>query len=69
MAMLHEKFPIYCWNKNKAYPTAEHRQAIKNHGITTFHRLTFDFTGEKKLLPKTPRKKKSKSDKNELSLF
>jgi Ribonuclease HII len=69
MSMLHEKFPIYGWNKNKAYPTAEHRQAIKNHGITTFHRLTFDLTGEKKLLPKTPRKKKSKPDKNELSLF
>jgi|TARA_R110000751_G_scaffold233903_2_gene334917 ribonuclease HII len=41
MAELHQKFPQYNWKQNKGYPTLEHREAIRNHGTTTFHRKSF----------------------------
>ncbi|MBD5343074.1 MAG: ribonuclease HII [Bacteroides sp.] len=34
-------FPQYGWEKNKAYPTAEHRRAIALHGPCELHRKTF----------------------------
>ena len=40
-----EKFPEYAWEKNAGYPTKVHRAAIKEHGVTKLHRLSF------KLLP------------------
>jgi ribonuclease HII len=45
MNKIHEEFPMYNWKKNKGYPTKEHRQAIRDFGITKYHRKTF------KLLP------------------
>ena len=41
MKKLHEEFPMYNWIKNKGYPTAEHREAIKEHGISPYHRKSF----------------------------
>jgi len=41
MMSLHKEYPLYKWNKNKGYPTKEHREAIKEHGITPYHRKTF----------------------------
>ena len=41
MVKIHEEFPNYFWNKNKGYPTQDHRLAIKQYGITPYHRLTF----------------------------
>ncbi|WP_338733022.1 ribonuclease HII [Mangrovimonas cancribranchiae] len=41
MAKIHDEFPQYNWKKNKGYPTKEHRQAIKDHGITQYHRKSF----------------------------
>lgn len=41
MEELHEKFPVYNWKKNKGYPTREHREAIREHGITPYHRKSF----------------------------
>ena len=41
MEKLHEKHPNYNWKKNKGYPTKEHRSAIKKHGITKYHRRSF----------------------------
>ena len=41
MLDLHSKFPMYKWNENKGYPTKAHRSAIKEHGATDFHRMTF----------------------------
>jgi ribonuclease HII len=41
MEHLHEKFPIYNWKKNKAYPTLFHRTMIQQHGICEQHRLSF----------------------------
>jgi ribonuclease HII len=41
MNRIHEEFPMYNWNKNKGYPTKDHREAIKKYGITKYHRLSF----------------------------
>jgi len=45
MKKIHNDHPDYNWLKNKGYPTKEHRQAIRDFGITIHHRKTF------KLLP------------------
>lgn len=42
---LHNEFEVYAWNKNKGYPTNEHRNAIRIHGTSPYHRKSF------KLLP------------------
>lgn len=41
MMKIHEEFPMYKWNKNKGYPTKEHREAIRKYGITKYHRKSF----------------------------
>lgn len=41
MSELHEKFPMYGWDKNKGYPTAGHRKAIAEYGACKEHRKTF----------------------------
>ncbi len=46
METMHEKFPHYCWGKNKGYPTIAHRAAIKEHGISPIHRRTFRLLDE-----------------------
>ena len=35
------EFPHYNWKQNKGYPTKQHREAIKNYGITDHHRKSF----------------------------
>jgi ribonuclease HII len=44
MMELHEEFPFYGWDHNKGYPTKKHREAIEKHGVTPYHRLTFNLT-------------------------
>lgn len=41
MEKIHEEFPMYNWKRNKGYPTREHREAIREHGITKYHRKSF----------------------------
>jgi len=41
MCELHERFPMYAWERNKGYPTKEHREAIRAHGPCEFHRRSF----------------------------
>jgi len=41
MNIIHEEFPMYHWNKNKGYPTKDHREAIKKHGPCKYHRMSF----------------------------
>jgi len=41
MRRLHEEYPQYDWARNKGYPTRSHREAIKQQGITPFHRKSF----------------------------
>ncbi len=49
MNRLHEEFPYYDWDKNKGYPTKKHRLAIKEHGTTPYHRMTFNLLGDGQL--------------------
>jgi ribonuclease HII len=46
MRQLHAQFPHYGWDHNKGYPTREHRMAIREHGITPFHRKSFTMAGQ-----------------------
>ena len=41
MRKLHEEYPQYGWDRNKGYPTEEHREAVKKHGFSPYHRRTF----------------------------
>ncbi|MDR1761772.1 MAG: ribonuclease HII [Bacteroidales bacterium] len=42
MDSIHNEYPHYDWQKNKGYPTVFHRQAIHIHGLTPYHRKTFN---------------------------
>ena len=42
MKLIHQKFQNYYWDSNKGYPTKKHREAIKKHGITKYHRKSFN---------------------------
>lgn len=41
MLDLHRKYPMYQWDRNKGYPTKAHREAIRLHGTSPYHRMTF----------------------------
>ncbi len=41
MLQLHQQFPQYAWDKNKGYPTPQHREAIRKFGLSPYHRKTF----------------------------
>jgi ribonuclease HII len=41
MEKLHEEYPYYNWIKNKGYPTKAHRDAIRQHGASPYHRMSF----------------------------
>tara|TARA_R110002050_G_scaffold273104_3_gene416994 strand:+ start:749 stop:1336 length:588 start_codon:yes stop_codon:yes gene_type:complete len=41
MEKLAQEYPHYNWQQNKGYPTKSHRTAIKEHGISPYHRKTF----------------------------
>ena len=42
MLRLHNEFPNYGWDRNNGYPTREHRLAIREYGLTPYHRLSFN---------------------------
>lgn len=41
MKAIAEEFPQYDWRSNKGYPTKKHRAAIKEYGISPYHRKSF----------------------------
>lgn len=41
MQKIHNEFPVYGWDHNKAYATLFHREAIIQHGLSPYHRKTF----------------------------
>jgi ribonuclease HII len=41
MLNLHLEFQHYGWDKNKGYPTSEHRRAIARFGPSPYHRRSF----------------------------
>jgi ribonuclease HII len=49
MEKIHSEFPDYDWKNNKGYPTPKHREAIRLHGITPFHRKTFRMSEQLKI--------------------
>lgn len=46
MNKLHEEFPYYDWDHNKGYPTKKHRAAIAEHGVSPYHRLSYNLLGD-----------------------
>lgn len=49
MMKLHEQFPHFGWLENKGYPTIQHRNAIREHGETPFHRRSFRLLPDEQL--------------------
>ncbi len=49
MSQLDAEYPVYKWNKNKGYPTKDHRAAIAEHGITKYHRKSYNLYGDRQL--------------------
>ena len=41
MIALAQEYPGYGWEQNKGYPTRQHRDAIRQFGLTPYHRLSF----------------------------
>lgn len=41
MEKLSKQYPQYGWDRNKGYLTAEHTEAIKQYGVTKWHRAKF----------------------------
>ena len=41
MLRLHEQYPHYHWDTNMGYPTKAHYEAIRQYGITPYHRKSF----------------------------
>lgn len=41
MMRLHEQYPQYHWDTNMGYPTKAHYEAIRQYGITPYHRKSF----------------------------
>lgn len=41
MQSAHDRHPAYAWDKNKGYPTRQHREAIAVHGLSPLHRRSF----------------------------
>jgi ribonuclease HII len=51
MHELHNEFPVYNWERNMGYCTAQHLSALREHGMTIHHRNRFVTTA----LSKTPK--------------
>lgn len=49
MRKLAETHPEYGWEHNFGYPTKFHREAIRQFGITPFHRITFNLKEESRV--------------------
>ncbi|MBO4659115.1 MAG: ribonuclease HII [Prevotella sp.] len=50
MNRLAEEYPMYDWQGNKGYPTRKHRDAIRQHGITPYHRKSYNLLGDTQLM-------------------
>ena len=49
MNQLAKEYPQYDWLSNKGYPTKKHREAIKQFGITPYHRKSYNLLGDGQL--------------------
>ncbi len=41
MQKIDAEYPHYFWKKNKGYPTKQHRNSIREFGVTKYHRKSF----------------------------
>lgn len=49
MDKLAEEYPYYDWQKNKGYPTKVHREGIRQHGTSPYHRMSYNLLGDGQL--------------------
>ena len=49
MNRLAAEYPQYDWLSNKGYPTKKHREAIRQFGITPYHRKSYNLLGDGQL--------------------
>ena len=49
MDALAEEYPFYDWKSNKGYPTKAHREGIRQHGISPYHRKSYNLRGDGQL--------------------
>lgn len=41
MMKMHQKYPLYAFDKHKGYPTKLHYECLSNFGISPIHRMSF----------------------------
>lgn len=49
MDELARQYPFYGWETNKGYPTKEHRDGIRQYGISPYHRKSYNLLGNEEL--------------------
>lgn len=49
MDSLANEYPYYDWQKNKGYPTKAHREGIRDHGPSPYHRMSYNLMGATQL--------------------
>lgn len=49
MDRLAEEYPYYGWQQNKGYPTAAHREGLRQHGASPYHRMSYNLLGDGQL--------------------
>lgn len=49
MDSLANEYPYYDWQKNKGYPTKAHREGIRDHGPSPYHRMSYNLMGTTQL--------------------
>lgn len=49
MDSLANEYPYYDWQKNKGYPTKVHREGIREHGPSPYHRMSYNLMGTTQL--------------------
>lgn len=59
MMRIADEYPVYNWKQNKGYPTREHREAVLRHGLSPYHRVSFNHSFKQlELFPLDPPKGK-----------
>ncbi len=59
MMRIADEYPVYNWKQNKGYPTREHREAVLRHGLSPYHRVSFNHSLKQlELFPLDPPKDK-----------
>ena len=59
MMRIADEYPVYNWKQNKGYPTRHHREAVLRHGLSPYHRVSFNHSFKQlELFPLDPPKDK-----------